>query len=143
MIMAVRGHGSLNLAVLVRRPTGSFSWGPAPFLRFTSEWEDRSIRTVTDWWFPSGWNRSRRDQLFDQEKNCCRGWYESELRLVLRMPNPAMLASVCLRRHEDAPTLPPKRRSQAPPPQNAWANNRPGVSHHPPGTDRASAGDLS
>src|SRR5216684_5902920 len=95
-----------------------------------------------DSWFSSGWNRSERDQLFDLEELAV-GWYESELRLVLRMPNPAMLASVCLRRHEDAPTLPPKRRSQAPPSQNAWAINRPGVSHHAPGSDRASAGDLS
>src|SRR5437879_1941353 len=38
------GHAKRLLAhwsvtCLVRRPTGSFSWGPAPFLRFTFEWE--------------------------------------------------------------------------------------------------------
>jgi hypothetical protein len=103
-----------------------------------------SVRTAT------GFRDFRRDGIDGSEtscliwrRNCCRGWYESELKLVLRMRNPAMFASVCLRRHEDAPTLPPKRRSQAPPSQNAWANNRPGVSHHATGSDRASAGDLS
>src|ERR1700674_3866559 len=57
--------------------------------------------------------------------------------LILRMRVPPMFASVCIRRHEDAPTLPPKRPSQVPPSQNAWANKRPGVAHHAPGSDRA------
>src|ERR1700675_4166868 len=96
------------LRCLVRRPTGSFSWGPAQFLRFTFEWRSRSVRAATR-------IRDFRRREIDSsvttrsiwKKNCFRDWDESESRLFLRMDVPPMFASVSLCRRENAPTPPP------------------------------------
>src|SRR6266404_7781475 len=93
---------------LVRRPTGSFSWGLAQFLRFTFEWRSRSVRAATR---IRDFRRREIDSSVSTrliwKKNCFHDWDESELRLVLSMGIPPMFADVSLCRRENAPTPPP------------------------------------